>query len=412
MFGSKMKPEDVFTPRSAEVNLEMYVARPELERALYNALRGNLHMLIHGESGTGKSWLYKKTFNDLDATYLVANLANASRLGSITAELRNVVDRQGRATKTGFEEEKSAKASAGFASGSLSHKGDYEIGQKEPFERALEALRAKAGRNLAVLVFDNLEAAFNDAMLKELADLLILCDDERYAVYKVKILIVGVPGGVKEYYYKTPHHAAVANRIYELPEVSRLQIGECEELVRKGFESKLGYKVDSLPCLQKHVSWISDCIPQAVHEYCLELAFVSEATRYIDEPSISSADEAWLSKSHYHAYSVVESHMNERNTKMGRRNQTLYALSLCEGEQFKSGEIEALLRKEFPTSTCGKSLNPAQILAALAKGDRPIVKRSPKGDAFTFADPRYRMVLRTMLSKTSDERVDRKPISR
>lgn len=412
MFGSKMKPEDVFTPRSAEVNLEMYVARPELERALHNALRGNLHLLIHGESGTGKSWLYKKTFNDLSAKYLVANLANASRLGSITAELKNLVDRQGRATKTGYEEEKSAEASAVIASGSLSHKGDYEIGQKEPFERSLEVLRAKAGRDPAILVFDNLEAAFNDAMLKELADLLILCDDERYAAYKVKILIVGVPGGVKEYYYKTPHHATVANRIYELPEVSRLQKGECEELVRKGFESKLGYKVDSLSALQKHVSWISDRIPQAVHEYCLELAFVSEAARHVNERSISSADEAWLSKSQYHAYSVVESHMNERDTKAGRRNQTLYALSLCEGEQFKSAEIGALLRKEFPTSTYETALNPAQILAALSTGDRPIVKRSPKGDAFTFADPRYRMVLRAMLSKTSDERVDRKPISR
>ncbi|MCC7042158.1 MAG: ATP-binding protein [Burkholderiales bacterium] len=406
-----MKPEEVFTPRSAEVNLEMYVARPELEQALHNALRGNLHMLIHGESGTGKSWLYKKTFNDLSATYLVANLANASRLGNITAELKNLVDRQGRATKMGYEEEKSAEASAGFASGSLSHKGGYEIGQKEPFERALEVLRAKAGKNPAVLVFDNLEAAFNDAMLKELADLLILCDDERYAAYKVKILIVGVPGGVKEYYYKTPHHATVANRIYELPEVSRLQRAECEALVRKGFESKLGYKVDSLPELQKHVSWISDRIPQTVHEYCLELAFVCEAGRHVDDPSISSADEAWLSKSQYHAYSVVESHMNERDTKAGRRNQTLYALSLCEGEQFKSAEIEALLRKEFPTSTYETTLNPAQILAALSTGDRPIVKRSPKGDAFTFADPRYRMVLRAMLSKTSDERVDRKPIS-
>ena len=304
------------------------------------------------------------------------------------------------------------EASAGFVSGSLSHNGDYEIGQKEPFERALEVLREKAGRNPAVLVFDNLEAAFNDAMLKELADLLILCDDERYAAYKVKILIVGVPGGVKEYFYKTPHHATVANRIYELPEVSRLQIGECEELVRKGFESKLGYKVDSLPDLLKHVSWISDRVPQAVHEYCLELAFVSEAARRVDQPSVSSADEAWLSKSQYHAYSVVESHMNERDTKAGRRNQTLYALSLCEGEQFKSAEIEALLRKEFPTSTYDTALNLAQILAALSTGDRPIVKRSPKGDAFTFADPRYRMVLRAMLSKTSDERVDRKPISR
>ena len=104
--------------------------------------------------------------------------------------------------------------------------------------------------------------------------------------------------------------------------------------------------------------------------------------------------------------------MNERDTKAGRRNQTLYALSLCEGEQFKSSEIENLIRYEFPTSTHATALNPAQILASLAAGDRPVVRRSPKGDAFTFADPRYRMVLRAMLVKTIDERVERKPVSR
>jgi hypothetical protein len=41
------------------------------------------------------------------------------------------------------------------------------------------------------------------------------------------------------HYYKTPHHATVANRLYELPEVSRLQEDECVELVRKGFESHM-----------------------------------------------------------------------------------------------------------------------------------------------------------------------------
>lgn len=60
MFFSKLKPEEVFTPRSPEVNSEMYIARPDLEKALKNALRSSLHVIIHGESGTGKSWLYKQ----------------------------------------------------------------------------------------------------------------------------------------------------------------------------------------------------------------------------------------------------------------------------------------------------------------------------------------------------------------
>ena len=149
-----------------------------------------------------------------------------------------------------------------------------------------------------------------------------------------------------------------------------------------------------------------------VHEYCLEAAFLSEDLHRVDEAIMAAADEAWLSKSQYHAYSVIEGHMNERDTKAGRRNQTLYALSMCEGEEFKTAEVEENLRQAFPTSTLGTALNPAQILAALAGTERPVVRRSPKGDAFTFVDPRYRMVLRAMLTRTSDERVERKPLSR
>lgn len=412
MIFQKLKPEQVFTPRAAEVNSDMYIPRPALEKALQNALRGNLHILIHGESGTGKSWLYKQSFSSAAVSFVVANLANASRLGSIAAELKNLVDRDGKATKTSYEEAKSAEIGAGFASAELSHVGQYEIGQMEPFEACLASLRNRAGRNPTVLVFDNLEAAFTDALLKELADLIILCDDERYAKYKTKILIVGVPSGIKEYYYKTPHHATVANRLYELPEVSRLSKEECASLVRRGFIEKLKYSVENIDGFVSHVAWITDRIPQMVHEYCLEAAFLGEESRSLLDDQTSAADDAWMFKSLYHAYAVAEEHMNERDTKAGRRNQTLYALSLCEGEQFKAPEIETLIRREFPTSTDRTALNVPQTLSQLAATDRPIVRRSPKGDAFTFADARYRMVLRSMLRKTADERVEKKPVSR
>lgn len=412
MFRAQLKPEQVFTPRSAEVNSEMYVPRPALEEALKLALRGNLHIIIHGESGTGKSWLYKKTFRDAGVQFLVANLANASRLGSIAAELKNLIDREGKAVKTGYEEEKSAEVSTLVAKGELSHTGQYDIGQMEPFEASLSFLRDKAGTNAAVLVFDNLEAAFTEPLLKELADLVILCDDERYSKYAIKILIVGVPSGIKEYFYKTPHHSTVANRLTELPEVARMEGDECAALVKRGLAEKLQYKVPEIEKIVRHVSWITDRIPQMVHEYCLELAFFGEKTRSVGPEHVSKADVAWLSKSQYFAYSAIESHMNERDTKAGRRNQTLFALSLCDGEEFRAPEVEGFIRREFPTSTEKTVLNVPQVMFQLSSGERPIIRRSPKGDAFSFADPRYRMVLRTMLTKTTDEKVERLPISK
>ena len=58
MFSKKKKPEDVFTPRSAVVNETMYVTRRVLEDRLEDSLRGSKYVVVHGESGNGKTWLY------------------------------------------------------------------------------------------------------------------------------------------------------------------------------------------------------------------------------------------------------------------------------------------------------------------------------------------------------------------
>ena len=406
-----MKPEDVFTPRSAHVNEAMYVTRTAHEESLVSALRGRLHIVIHGESGSGKSWLYKKVLDDENACYVVANLANASRLGSITAELKNVVDREGRAKKSGYEEEKSAEYSARVAKGTLGHTGQFAIGQKEPFEAVLESLRGIAGKRLAVLVFDNLEAAFKEPFLKELADILILCDDERYAEYNVKIIIVGVPGGLREYYYKTPHHATVSSRLYEIPEVSRLPLDACRKLIDKGFQILLKYEyADKEKCLN-HISWVTDRVPLLVHEYCLELANLVQNSARIEDSMLVVADKNWVMKSLFHAYSLVEGHMNERDTKAARRNQVLAALAACDGEHFKAADIEPIVRHKFPLSTKDIKLNVPQTLASLSTGERPLLKRTPKGDAYEFSDPRTRLVMRAMLEIVG-EKVRKIPLIR
>ena len=269
---SPKAPEAVFTPREPTVT-GMYVARPELEERLKQALRGTQHIVIHGESGTGKSWLYKKVLRDLGATLVMANLANASRLGSITAEIKNNVDRLAPVNKTGYMEAKHATVKAVVADGGLSHAGSYTIGQKEPFEASLEGLRAKAGGGVACMVFDNLEAIIElPDRMKELADVIILLDDERYATYKVKILIVGVPARLRDYFNQTPARMAVANRLEELPEVSRLTSAQTSDLVTRGFIDELGYAVPEsvLNSTIQHVAWVTDRIPQRIHEYCLE----------------------------------------------------------------------------------------------------------------------------------------------
>jgi hypothetical protein len=98
-----------------------------LSARFQRAAGGSQHVLIHGESGSGKSWLYKRTLHHINALTLSANLANASRLGSIAAEIEAVTAEHTDPVKTQFSETKSAAATAWIASGSLSHTAQFDI---------------------------------------------------------------------------------------------------------------------------------------------------------------------------------------------------------------------------------------------------------------------------------------------
>ena len=58
------------------------------------ALRVPKHVIIHGESGTGKTWLYKKVLGDKGYHYEVANMGLCAGLGSIAEVLRAGVCRE------------------------------------------------------------------------------------------------------------------------------------------------------------------------------------------------------------------------------------------------------------------------------------------------------------------------------
>ncbi len=412
-----LKPENVFTPRASDVNESMYIDRGDLESDLEKGLRSGMHLMIYGESGSGKTWLYKRVLKKLNIKVYIANLANASRLKSINAEFENLIKREQLPKKTGFTESKKGQLGIpATANAELSHQNQYMIGEMEPFEAYLSHIREVAGQEKAVLVLDNLEAIWSDSnLLSELANVITLLDDERYAFYKVTILIVGVPGDLRKYYQKTQNLATVANRIRELPEVSRMTIEQCAKLIHTGFISLLKYEIDDYNKVSSHISWVTDRLPQRIHEYCWELAILGEENQgKIESSQLNRADQLWLKRSLASNYTVVESMMNERDTKVGRRNQTLYSLGLVEKEEFKWSDVEEILRREFPDSTQGLALNLPQILSGLSASEHktPIIKRSPKGDSYCFSDPKYRMCLRAMLRKVSDsDSVDKLPIS-
>ena len=103
-----------------------------------------------------------------------------------------------------------------MAKADVEHAAQYELGEKEPFEAALEYCRRSAGSRPAFIVLDNLEAIFaEDELMKELGNCITLLDDDNYSRYDVRMVIVGVPSGVRGYFTKLPNRQTVANRLKE-----------------------------------------------------------------------------------------------------------------------------------------------------------------------------------------------------
>lgn len=404
-------PEDVFTPRSPKVNEVMYVSRPDLEESLIEGLRGTKHLIVHGESGSGKSWLYKKVLKDKDIKYEVINLANAARRGSVNQAFQDFLDSQASTVRTGYSESKNATLGIPGANSQIDHTDHYTMPQKEPFEALLQRLNNISKKQKSVLVLDNLERIFDDKkLLSELADLITLLDDEVYSEYKVKFIIVGVPNDLAKYFSETPSYATVGNRLDEIKEVFRFSPQQTKELVFRGFVQELGLIKEKDPLIDEvadHVIWVTDRIPQRIHEYCAKLAWEAvDRKRELIKSDLKVADRKWLEASLNKAYSIIANSMNEKVTKVQRKNQVIYTLGQTTRSGFRYSDIEADLKKFFPESTQDKQLNVSGILSSLASQQHPLIRRSPKGDIYVFSDPVYKMCIRCMLKiSESDEKI-------
>lgn len=399
---SRPKVSEVFTPRRTEVNREIYVDRVDLEKALKRALDGSLHAIIFGESGSGKSWLYKKVLADIGAKVSTANCANASRLGSLTDEIKQVVDAEVPRKLMEQTEEMRAGVNAGFAHGGLNSSRKYDFSEADPFLDCVRILREKAGKSPAILVVDNLEMIFESReLMNELASIIILLDDERYAKYNVKLLIVGVPRDAKRYLSKSG--SSVGNRLTEIPEVSSLSLDQVKTLVETGFVTLLRVVMSPqmLSAMQEHINEITMGYAQPVQEYCEQLGYIIEDCGWtINTEQLRAADLAWLKQGLSQASGLVDEWMNKRETKAGRRNQVLYVLSKLKRKTFHVNDIESELRNEFAASTKPEqALAVDQILSEMSKGQNAILKRTMSEASYEFRDAKFAMALRTSLFK-------------
>jgi hypothetical protein len=400
------KIPDVFTPRSSQVNLKTYVPRLDLERMLLRSVQGSMHSLLFGESGNGKSWMYKKVLDENDIRYSVANCANASRGRSITNEIFSALTEPGTSQRVAYNESKEAVVKALVAEGKLINQTEYLVHQTEPLAQALSRFRRSIGQRTGVIVLDNLESIFNHTdLMDELADILILLDDERYAKYKIKFLIVGVPNGVLEYFAKTKNLDSVSNRIEELPKVAGLNVPMVRTLVNTGFNELLKFRLsdESINRISGHVHHVTLGVAQRVQEYCEKLAYNIEDKRGIFTLDLlDRTDTDWLRQGMRQGYTVVESHLNSKRTTIARRNQIIYCIGKISSHQLDSTKVTSKLIEEFPDTTSERNMGVGSILAELASGDSPLLRKNPNTSEYRICDPRYLMCIRLMLRKRED----------
>lgn len=413
MIRRKNAPEDVFTPRSTTVNPEMYIHREELEASLIRALRKPKHIIIHGESGCGKTWLYKEVLNRRKIRYEVLNAATVNSSNGFFDAIRLMSARLKPLDKKGYDQKKSTEVSALVAKGNLEQTNNFEYKTQEPYLDLLKILFSKAEGRDSFLVIDNLEHIVrNDKLVEELSSLLLYLDDEEYGKNKVKIILVGTPNNIREYFNTTQGYQTIVNRVQEIPEVSLLNNSSVSELAHKGFFELLDMKIEKKPnknfdktYLLNAIAWFSAKVPQYVHDFCLQIAFESEENNTITYESYNKALHNWLKESLISESAALEANINSTGTKVGRRNQVILAISRLNFNEFNSSEVEKELRELFPDSTKGKQLNISAIMSELANNKHPIIRKTLQTGNYRFIDPKLKIIARWMLKKLANETI-------
>jgi len=397
----KLAPGDVFTPRSANVNPRLYVPRPELEEELKDGLTESQHLVIFGESGNGKSWLYKNVFKSENVFFEVVNLVQASTLGALSAAFQDKLDRLEELEKTEYELSKTGSIKPINIGGEVEGTWTYVKGKKEPFEALLAYARRTAGkRRTAVIVFDNFEQIASDTQIcKQVSNCIVLLDDPIYAEYDVKLVVVGTPAGIDEILSKSGNIQTISSRLKEIPEVARMSKREAELLMRLGLEDLLKLRVlGNKQKFYEHLLSITDRIALELQELGLRIAKEAEKKGgVIDQLVMKRAVAKWARNSIRSYCSIVASRMNSRETKAARRNQCIYACGMIDKENFNYRDIDEKIREYFPDTTNGVTLNVSGELSRLSKGDNHLLKKLPTEDAYRLANPKLRMAIRSML---------------
>lgn len=400
LFSNRPKPEAVFTPRSNDINQKTYAERPALEKRLIRALSGHKYIIVHGESGNGKTWLYKRVLQKLGLPYCVINLARMNTEGSLNEVISSKLGEMGSEPSSGSKREFDGGVRPMGVGGGVKSTYEYKSMPMAPIELLAKELNLVAKGKMTVIVLDNFEQIIDsDDFVRQIASLIISADEDFISANNVKFMLVGTPTNIKDLISKVSNANTIANRVVEIQEVERLEFTEARNIMSQGFEThlRLSFSVDK-NVLYKEISHKTDRIAQHVQELCLKIAQNAlDNNEVISRNVVAESEREWIEETLSADLAVVEGHMNSQRTTVGRKNQVLYCLGLMEAEDFSHHDVEKLVRRTF-TVDQDVNLNIPQILSGFSKSEPPLIRKAKqKGSKYRFCSPKIRMVIRSKL---------------
>lgn len=407
---NKVQLNEVFNPRG-KYNSDMYISRPRYEKGFESALLNDMCILVHGQSGTGKTWLTRNVLENEDYFYKCINLAMASNYKSISECFKNVMLRDNWEIRTKYTEIKNASINVPtIANGGLSHSDEYST-TVDYFMEFLKYMRNKGRnreKNKRYIVFENFESIIGDEeLIKELTNLITMIDDEEVIKHNTKFIIIGATKDIHKYFLNLPNINTIENRIFELPEVSTLSTLQCFELIERGFR-KLDIYFETSELVEKYKNEITRAtggIPQRLHELCLETSVLCKENQWsAREEFIEIAKKNWITTSLNKNYVSMTKILKYDASANSRRNQVLYCVAQKDNITFKSSEIDEDIKNEFAESTKEINIVSTKQLNELCRTTPPLLEKIENTNEYSFVDFKYALCLRAILYK-EDERV-------
>ncbi|MDE5818310.1 MAG: ATP-binding protein [Lachnospiraceae bacterium] len=399
----------MFNPRG-EYNPEMYIQRPEYEQDFSIALRSNLCVLVHGQSGTGKTWLTRRMLEKEKIFYKVVNLANAANCKSIYTCFLHIMLDDNWIIKNGKTETKAAGINVAVASGTLEATTSYEkkVDYFMEFLRYMEH-RASDKQKKRYIVFENMEAILdNDELISQLANLITLIDDEKVALYKTQYIIIGATKDIHQYFRRVRNVNTIENRIFELNDVRTLNTLQAKTLIIRGFEKlQIPFASPNVRnfCITEYIR-ITGGIPQRIHELCLIFAQIVRSRDQsvgVELEQVNDGVRRWIATSLNKNYAYISRLLEREDDAGALKNKILYCVAQIDNLYFTDDDIDKELKLEFPKFMEGKSVRSTKTLDELCKCNPPLLSKTE--DVFgeySFIDFKCALCLRAILKKEGE----------